>query len=197
MSTPSKTVTLDSRQTLIVTATNLFQKQGYYATGLNEILSLAGLPKGSLYHHFRGGKVDLAIACVESLAGQIVLHLQRATLSQQSYSELISQLVRQADTWLQSNNWSCGSLFATLSHEAKPEDLALKASLKDSYRCIQEALAQLLQEQGLSESKAADVALSTVFSLEGALSLSAALGSAGPLKEAETLLLLRVSESMQ
>lgn len=197
MSKSSKIVNLDSRKALIVAATDLFQRQGYYATGLNEILNSTGLPKGSLYHHFRGGKVDLAIACVESLCEQIVQYLQRARDDRKGYSELIAQLVLETEVWLKQKQWRCGSLFATLSHEAKPEELALRKSLKDSYTRIQNMILLHLQEEGVNATKAEEIALSSLLSFEGALSLSATLGNAIPLKNAEALLLRRLSEETQ
>lgn len=49
-----------TRDTLIRTASLLFTAKGYAGVGLNEILKAASLPKGSLYHHFPGGKKELA-----------------------------------------------------------------------------------------------------------------------------------------
>ncbi|MBN9673968.1 TetR/AcrR family transcriptional regulator [Roseibium aggregatum] len=49
-----------SRNRLLNTAASLFRRKGYDGVGLAEILSEAGLPKGSLYHHFPGGKRELA-----------------------------------------------------------------------------------------------------------------------------------------
>lgn len=53
---------LSTRDKLAWTAITLFQERGFNGVGLNEILSEAGLPKGSLYHHFPNGKSDLALA---------------------------------------------------------------------------------------------------------------------------------------
>lgn len=50
-----------SRDKLVWTASKLFQERGYHGVGLSEILAVAGLPKGSLYHHFPNGKADLAL----------------------------------------------------------------------------------------------------------------------------------------
>ena len=51
-----------SRDKLIRTASNLFRQKGYSGVGLSELLKEAGLPKGSLYYHFPGGKRQLAEA---------------------------------------------------------------------------------------------------------------------------------------
>jgi TetR/AcrR family transcriptional regulator, lmrAB and yxaGH operons repressor len=57
---------------LITTATRLFMQRGYDGTGLAEILSEAGVPKGSLYHHFPDGKADLACAAADWTASEII-----------------------------------------------------------------------------------------------------------------------------
>ena len=45
-----------SRAALIDTAALLFRRQGYAATGVNQILEAADVKAGSLYHHFPDGK---------------------------------------------------------------------------------------------------------------------------------------------
>lgn len=49
-----------NRHTLIRATSALFRRRGYAGVGLAEILAEAGLPKGSLYYHFPGGKEQLA-----------------------------------------------------------------------------------------------------------------------------------------
>lgn len=54
-----------TRDRLVQAATRLFRQRGYDGTGLTEILTEAGVPKGSLYHHFPEGKADLACAAAD------------------------------------------------------------------------------------------------------------------------------------
>ncbi|MGR7997859.1 TetR/AcrR family transcriptional regulator [Xanthobacter sp. ZOL 2024] len=60
-----------NRDLLLRTASGLFRRKGYDGVGLNEILAASGLPKGSLYYHFPGGKRELAEAAT-AWAGQAV-----------------------------------------------------------------------------------------------------------------------------
>src|SRR6201995_5675865 len=71
-----------SRAALIDTAGTLFRRQGYAATGLNQILADAGVKAGSLYHHFPAGKQELAAPVVEA-AGADVERILRAALAQE------------------------------------------------------------------------------------------------------------------
>lgn len=60
--------TLNSKQKLIITATELIWKESYNAVSVDEICQKAGVQKGSFYHYFPS-KVDLAIetmnACMQ------------------------------------------------------------------------------------------------------------------------------------
>src|SRR6478735_1017848 len=66
-----------SRAALIDAAALLFRRQGYAATGVNQILEAADVKAGSLYHHFPNGKQQLAAAVVESAGGEIERLLRR------------------------------------------------------------------------------------------------------------------------
>lgn len=61
-----------TRARLTAAAADLFRRQGYDGTGLSEILAAAGVPKGSLYHHFPNGKADLARAAAEWTADRLI-----------------------------------------------------------------------------------------------------------------------------
>lgn len=49
------------RDQILITATRLFQSQGYNQTGINQIIEEAGVAKASLYYHFPS-KEDLGVA---------------------------------------------------------------------------------------------------------------------------------------
>ncbi|ERI53646.1 hypothetical protein N878_14690, partial [Pseudomonas sp. EGD-AK9] len=54
-----------TRDKLIDAMIDALQRKGLHGVGLSELLADAGAPKGSLYHHFPGGKSELAVAAIE------------------------------------------------------------------------------------------------------------------------------------
>jgi TetR/AcrR family transcriptional repressor of nem operon len=57
--------TTDSRQRILDAATQVIGQKGFTAVGLNEVLSLAKVPKGSFYHYF-GSKDAFGQALLDS-----------------------------------------------------------------------------------------------------------------------------------
>jgi TetR/AcrR family transcriptional regulator, lmrAB and yxaGH operons repressor len=54
------------RERMIAGAVRLLAQQGLQATSFSEVLALTGAPRGSIYHHFPGGKDQLVAAAVEA-----------------------------------------------------------------------------------------------------------------------------------
>lgn len=48
-----------AKQQILEAAARLFERQGYHATGLNEIIRESSAPKGSLYYYFLDGKEQI------------------------------------------------------------------------------------------------------------------------------------------
>src|SRR5262249_60721628 len=49
-----------TRESILTAAAELMRHKGYGAVGMKDIVAASGAPIGSLYHHFRGGKVQIA-----------------------------------------------------------------------------------------------------------------------------------------
>lgn len=54
----------NTREQILQTTCDLLEKQGYYGTGLNEIVKESGAPKGSLYYYFPDGKEQITAEAV-------------------------------------------------------------------------------------------------------------------------------------
>jgi AcrR family transcriptional regulator len=69
-----------TRRALITAARSLFGEQGYADTPVDEIVRLAGVTKGALYHHFKD-KDDLFRAVVEEVKGEVTATIGAAFLA--------------------------------------------------------------------------------------------------------------------
>ncbi|GHE21584.1 TetR/AcrR family transcriptional regulator [Halomonas urumqiensis] len=59
--------TQKTRDSLIRIGAELIAEQGYTATGINAVLTRAGVPKGSFYHYF-SSKEDFGLAVIDAFA---------------------------------------------------------------------------------------------------------------------------------
>ena len=82
-----------SRAALIDNAATLFRRQGYAATGLNQILEEAGVKPGSLYHHFPQGKQQLAAAVVDAEGAGIEQLLRRFLATGRPVADIVDRWV--------------------------------------------------------------------------------------------------------
>jgi TetR/AcrR family transcriptional repressor of lmrAB and yxaGH operons len=174
-----------SRSALIETAATLFRRQGYAATGLNQILDDAGVKAGSLYHHFPGGKQELAAAVVKTAGAGVEQVLRAALAGDASLTEVV-------DRWL---DISAAGLAADSRDGCPVEPIATEsvhASELVRYAAARAfdgwcaAIAERLRRDGWSDRRADETALAIVSIIEGALVLSRTSGDAAALNSAKT-----------
>lgn len=75
------------RADLLLESGRLLRRKGFAGTSVTEILTAAGATNGSLYHHFPGGKEELACATVEQAGNRILRYLQQLTDSSDGVAE--------------------------------------------------------------------------------------------------------------
>ncbi len=66
------------KQTIIETASDLFYKNGYNLTGINEIIKEAGIAKATLYSHFKS-KDDICIAYLQHKNSTFLINIKDFT----------------------------------------------------------------------------------------------------------------------
>src|SRR5947209_9321402 len=77
----------DARQKMIRSAVKVMRERGVEAMSLNEVLTRAGAPRGSVYHHFPHGKAQLVREATQS-AGDFMADQERAAVAGGSLNAL-------------------------------------------------------------------------------------------------------------
>jgi TetR/AcrR family transcriptional repressor of lmrAB and yxaGH operons len=160
----------------------LMQRQGFAATGLQQILRESGAPKGSLYHHFPGGKEQLAAEAV-ALSGQRVAGAIRATLQHIDDPGDVARAIAGAlGRQLSDSGFVDGCPIATVALEVPSNSGAMIAAVSEAFASWEALLAERLVEHGRPPADAARLASFAMSAIEGALLLSRAHRDIEPLR---------------
>ncbi len=181
-------VKISTRERFIRSATELFQRNGYAATGTNEILEHAKAPRGSLYHHFPGGKADLAYACVSWVTDAVIEEIRSLRLKGKNSKEVVESIALGVAKWLKERKWQEGPLLPTLVHEFAASDEKMMAEIESAYGRIQSEFVQMLVVEGRAEEMAVRQTHNIMSILAGATNLARVLRSPAPLENCSDVL---------
>lgn len=174
--------TKPSRERFLDAAAELFQRQGYAATGLNEITARSGAPKGSLYFHFPGGKEQLGAEALTLAGGRFEGAIKAILDSARDTPAAIKGLVGAMSAGLEASDYQLGCPVATTALEAAATSPSIAAAADGAFKSWLEVLAERLRGDGLSARAAERQAMLILSALEGALILARAARSTQPLK---------------
>lgn len=181
-----------TRLRLISVATRLFQQRGYHAIGLSEILALSETPKGSLYHHFPGGKPELAEACVGRIADSSLHAIDQLSASGIDIIGFLRSLSDVTAAWLERTDWLDGSLLAVIGQEQGGANGPLSEAVRIAYQRIEMRLARWLMAEGVAVVRARDMSATIIAAQEGALVLARSRHDAAPVRLVTDMLCIMV-----
>lgn len=173
-------MTLSARERLINSAIELIRAGGVAATSVSEVLEHSGLARRTLYLNFPGGMGELIATATDMAAGALTATIgQCVTIGDPVRS--IKAFATMWEAFLQESDFSAGCpiVAATLARSAVPQagDRAAAAFAE-----WEKLIAAEMRSCGLSRRAADDLATMTVASIEGAVIMSIADHSAGPLR---------------
>lgn len=172
-----------TRARIIATTVELMEAQGYHATGLNQILHQSSTPKGSLYHHFPGGKEELAAEAVSSAGQAFTQELDAIIAESTDVGAVLSLLTAFFRERLQTSHFQKGCPLATVTLEIAATSDPVQHASRASYRAWQARLEDLLIASGYEPARASARALFALSAIEGALLLCRAERSTQPLEQ--------------
>lgn len=151
--------------------------KGYLGVGLTELLEVAQAPKGVLYHHFPGGKAELAVASIEAVVAKLTVGLDRLTQRNVDIVQALEAWMGSAQKALANSGYERGCPLATIALESAPEDVAIRQALANGFAAIRDRLVNTLQNAGIEVTRARNLAALTVSAYEGALVQSRVAGN--------------------
>lgn len=135
-----------ARRSLIRAGLEYLTERGYSSVGVDEILKVAKVPKGSFYHHFQS-KADFGLALISAYDMYFAGLLDRTFLDEQHTPlERLGLFVRTAEDGMARHGFRRGCLVGNLGQEmgALPDDF--RGALVNVLETWQRRTAQLFRD---------------------------------------------------
>ena len=165
-----------TRESMVVSAALLIREQGARATSIDDVLAHSGAPRGSVYHHFPGGRAEL-LAEATDYAGDFIagrIGGSGGTL------ELLDELIDLYSSQLEATDFRAGCPVVAVAVEA---DAELQDNAARAFTRWGEVLSGRLVDDGLEAESADELSVLVISAIEGALVIARARRSSEPLEQ--------------
>ena len=155
----------DVRQQMVLSALSLIAERGVQGTSIADVLERSGAPRGSVYHHFPGGKDEIVRAAMEYMAttARAPLHALRGS----DVPGIVTGFIKLWRGVLLRSDFAAGCATAGVTVSGESEQA--RAAAREVFELWVADLTELLEGAGLEPPKAADFAWMLFASTEGAL----------------------------
>jgi len=181
---------------MVRSAAYLFRERGYSGTGFRDVIAHSGAPRGSIYHHFPGGKVQLAVEAVR-YAGDFVAAGTESTIREGDPVAAVHAFVGWWRRVLTKSEFQAGCPIAAVTVESHEEAPQLAEAAAAAFARWKEALATGLVAGGCSPGRAAGVSTLIVAAVEGATILCRAAHDTSALDQVAEELELVVENALK
>jgi AcrR family transcriptional regulator len=175
---------MDTKERILEASSELFARQGYTGTGMNEIVAQAGAALGSIYHFFPRGKEELgreAIIRSGALYGELI---DSAFVGAPSAARAVGDFFRGAAQHLIDTDYADACPIATVALEVASTNDVLRQATAEVFDGWIVKAAEMLRGAGIARAKARNLAMTMFCLLEGAFILARATRSSAPLEVA-------------
>jgi AcrR family transcriptional regulator len=180
-----------TRDAMINSTIALLRENGLTGTSVRDVVEHSGAPRGSIYHHFPGGKTEMVDAAIERAGAAISAAIDYAETSSDPAAalEILIDFFKQL---LVSTDFRAGCPIAAVSAEADQSDGVVTAAAAAVFDAWRGKIAAIAENDGFEPARAQSLANLTLAALEGALLMSRVSRTTEPLDDvaAELKLLL-------
>ncbi len=177
-----------TREQIIETTCELLEAQGYHATGLNQILTVSGAPKGSLYYYFPEGKEELTAEAIKRTGELVASRIKQGLASSDDPCEAIQSFVNGIAYHVEASGFRSGGPLMIVAMETAISSERLNSACLEAYQLLQDAFQTKLSASGYREVCAVQLAIFITATIEGGIILSRTNHSGDPLRNVAAML---------
>lgn len=170
----------DARENMIVAAIRLMQGRGPTASGIADIVAEAGAPRGSIYHHFPGGKDEILIEAIVRARAAGLSAIVAADTKATSAENLVERVARAFRAGPEAASWESGCPVAATAIEGAHQSAPVREAVANTFAAWADAIGQGMARQGLAAEAAKGLGQAVIAAIEGAILTSRASGHSAP-----------------
>src|SRR2546421_5259956 len=171
-----------SRDRMVRSAALLFREHGYSGTGFRDVIAHSGAPRGSIYHHFPGGKGQLAEEAVRHASHAMAVGMEAAGGGGSDPIAAVRGFLGGWEYTLERTDFRAGCPVVAVAVETH-ERPAILAAADAAFTRWENLLAATLRRARVSHARAARLATLAVAAVEGAVVLCRARHDTEPLRD--------------
>ena len=175
-----------TREKIITTTADLLEKQGYAATGLNQIVKESATPRGSLYYYFPEGKEELAVEAVKQRMSEMAEFTRQMLNRYDDPVESIYKLMMDMAERMEQVDCCSGAPIAAVALEASNSSDRLRRACAEGYQKLQDVFVAKLIMGGFPSEQAKSLAVTMNAAVEGAMILGRTNQNAAALRTVAT-----------
>ncbi|EMJ95672.1 transcriptional regulator, TetR family [Leptospira alstonii serovar Pingchang str. 80-412] len=169
-----------TKQEMITAARKLIQTKGVAATGLMEVVTVAETSRGSIYHHFPGGKDELICLAIDEAAVLAEASILRAGKKGRNVVDVIRRIASVFRMIPENSKWQVGCPVAATAIEGHSQSPVVRDAVANAFSRWSKAIEFTLSNAGLEPDKAKLAGVGIIAALEGGLILARGLSSSEP-----------------
>lgn len=170
-----------SRQRMLESAVELLRERGASGVSIDAVLARSGAPRGSVYHHFPGGRSELILTAVRQ-AGDLLTGL----IDPGPDGDPRALFDRFVSLWKQSlahSDFTAGCPIVALAVEHRDDLPEATELVREIFAEWRQRISAILGDAGVPADRARRLAVLTVSAIEGAIVLCRAERSVAPLDD--------------
>ncbi|PQD97860.1 TetR family transcriptional regulator [Mycobacterium sp. EPG1] len=170
-----------TRESIVTAAAELMRRKGYAGVSMKDLAEAAGVPIGSLYHHFRGGKVQIAREALTNAGLAYGLLIPTVVDGYTDLGAAIDGVFTQAARDMADTGFANMCPVASVAGEVADTVEELRSATRDIFTAWIDGGAAYFMSRGLDEPLARQVTTALIAGLEGAFLLARAMRDTAPL----------------
>ena len=171
-----------TRESILTATAELMRVKGFGAVGMKDVVAASGAPIGSIYHHFPGGKTQIAREALVAAGAAYGLLIPTLVAPHDDLGEAVESVFAQAATDMTETGFANMCPVATVAAEVADTVEELRDATAAVFTGWLDGGTAYFASRGIPPTAARDLTITVVSALEGAFILARSLRDAEPLR---------------